>query len=88
MNNVTSGVGKLLSFVNTVKRLADIRDQVWLYLKQVSLNFEEDYSWDCLSFHLLVSIQDNGLSFLVNDHEVYDTSIKNRNWEFIKMVTL
>lgn len=40
MNNVTSGVGKLLSFVNTVKRLADIRDQVWLYLKQVSLNFE------------------------------------------------
>lgn len=36
MNNVTSGVGKLLSFVNTVKRLADIRDQVWLYLKQDS----------------------------------------------------
>lgn len=36
MSNVTSGVGKLLSFVNTVKRLADIRDQVWLYLKQDS----------------------------------------------------
>ncbi|XP_078314563.1 conserved oligomeric Golgi complex subunit 1-like isoform X2 [Crassostrea virginica] len=36
MSNVSSGVGKLLSFVNTVKRLADIRDRVWLYLKQDS----------------------------------------------------
>lgn len=43
MNNVTSGVGKLLSFVNTVKRLADIRNEVWLYLKQVSSGFIKHY---------------------------------------------
>lgn len=37
VNDVKSGVGKLLSFVNTVKRLADIRDAVWQIQSQVSL---------------------------------------------------
>ncbi|KAL3866853.1 hypothetical protein ACJMK2_044112 [Sinanodonta woodiana] len=32
--DVKNGVGKLLSFVNTVKRLADIRDTVWEQLSQ------------------------------------------------------
>ncbi|KAK3097887.1 hypothetical protein FSP39_014178 [Pinctada imbricata] len=34
LKDVTSGLGKLLGFVNTVKRLADIRDALWEQLKQ------------------------------------------------------
>ncbi|XP_048738272.2 conserved oligomeric Golgi complex subunit 1-like isoform X1 [Ostrea edulis] len=49
MNNVTSGVGKLLSFVNTVKRLADIRNEVWLYLKQDS----SMQAWDSVCLRIL-----------------------------------
>lgn len=34
IRDVKHGVGKLLTFVNTVKRLADIRDAVWDLLSQ------------------------------------------------------
>ncbi|XP_071171265.1 conserved oligomeric Golgi complex subunit 1-like [Mytilus edulis] len=34
ISDVTTGVGKLLNFINTVKRLADIRDAVWELLSQ------------------------------------------------------
>ncbi|KAH9518338.1 Golgi transport complex subunit 1 [Bulinus truncatus] len=35
LQDVQSGVGKLLNYVNTVKRLADIRDEVWSLLSKV-----------------------------------------------------
>jgi uncharacterized membrane protein YGL010W len=35
VSDVTSGIAKLLNFINTVKRLADIRDAVWELLSQV-----------------------------------------------------
>lgn len=40
LQEVQSGVGKLLSFVNSVKRVADIRDSLWELLTQVE-------AWDC-----------------------------------------
>ena len=35
LQDVRSGVGKLLNYVNSVKRLADIRDAVWDIVAQV-----------------------------------------------------
>lgn len=35
LQDVRTGVGKLLNFVNSAKRLADIRDAVWEILTQV-----------------------------------------------------
>ncbi|XP_064607958.1 conserved oligomeric Golgi complex subunit 1-like [Liolophura sinensis] len=48
VNDVKSGVGKLLNFVNSVKRLADIRDAVWQIQGQESLS-----SWDLVCQRVL-----------------------------------
>ncbi|XP_012934565.1 conserved oligomeric Golgi complex subunit 1 isoform X1 [Aplysia californica] len=45
LQDVQSGVGKLLNYVNTVKRLADIRDEVWELLSTV----ESTVSWKQIS---------------------------------------
>ncbi|XP_059174642.1 conserved oligomeric Golgi complex subunit 1-like [Physella acuta] len=41
LQDVQSGVGKLLNYVNTVKRLADIRDELWALLTAV----QSEPSW-------------------------------------------
>ncbi|CAG5116585.1 unnamed protein product, partial [Candidula unifasciata] len=49
LQEVQSGVGKLLHYVNSVKRLADIRDEVWSLLTQV----ESDPCWKEISDNIL-----------------------------------
>ncbi|XP_071095427.1 conserved oligomeric Golgi complex subunit 1-like isoform X2 [Haliotis cracherodii] len=44
INDIKSGVGKLLGFVNTVKRLADIRDSLWELLTQDG----DESQWDLI----------------------------------------
>nr|KAG5687549.1 hypothetical protein BaRGS_023105 [Batillaria attramentaria] len=42
LQDIRSGVGKLLNYVNSVKRLADIRDAVWEILAQALIQYEMD----------------------------------------------
>ncbi|CAL1527327.1 unnamed protein product [Lymnaea stagnalis] len=49
LKEVQTGVGKLLNYVNTVKRLADIRDEVWALLTQV----QSEPSWKHINENIL-----------------------------------
>jgi len=49
LQDIQSGVGKLLNYVNTVKRLADIRDDVWELLTEV----ENAGSWKHISENIV-----------------------------------